>query len=177
MTAALFRPAELPDDVAGALYLASLPGHYERLQDSLQEMDRCAIQRVVCHTGDREIEDKVPAYARALRNGDLRRPCDRLEVADSRAPADGEAFRLLVERIARRLREGETILVHCAGGIGRTATFVICLLMTLGWTEEASRAAVRRAGSRPESDEQNAFIAGFTGPRPVSAAAPDGGDG
>ena len=157
----IFRALELPADVAGRVYLASMPGRYEHLADALTEMDRLSIHRIVCLTPDAEIEDKAPAYRRALEEGSLRRPCDRVEVSDSRAPATGEAFRDVVTRAAGRLRQGEHVLVHCAGGIGRTGTFAVCLLVTLGWPVQRAREAVARAGSRPESDEQNAFIRSF----------------
>ncbi|HSE91745.1 MAG TPA: tyrosine-protein phosphatase [Methylomirabilota bacterium] len=160
---AIFRALELPADVAGRVYLASMPGRYERLEAALHEMDRHGIERVVCLTPDTEIEAKAPEYLDAVRGGGLRRPCERLDVTDYRAPADENAFRVLVDHIARRLRQGERILVHCAGGIGRTGTLAICLLVALGWTVQQSREAARRAGSRPESDEQNAFIGGFAG--------------
>jgi hypothetical protein len=168
-----FRELELPSDVRGRVYLASMPGRYEHLADALAEMDRRSIHRIVCLTPDDEIESKAPEYARALRNGDVGRTCERLDIADYRAPAGGEAFRGLVSRVGSRVRDGEHVLVHCAGGIGRTSTFAVCLLVGLGWSLDRARDAVARAGSRPESDAQNAFIRTFADDAMAAAARGD----
>ena len=154
----VFRPLALPHEVRGRVYLASMPGRYEHLAAALGEMDRLGIQRIVCLTPDREIADKAPEYARALANGGVGRPCERYDVADYRAPAIADAFGDFVGHVAARVREGEHLLVHCAGGIGRTGTFAVCLLLALGWPIDRARDAVAKAGSRPESDEQNAFL-------------------
>lgn len=172
----IFRALELPPDVPGRVYLASMPGRYEHLEAAVHAMDRLTIQRIVCLTPDAEIEEKAPAYLLALRGDGLRRPCERFDIADSRAPVDRERFREFLDRVGWRVCEGESVLLHCAGGIGRTGTFAVCLLVALGWTLRQAREAVARAGSRPESDEQNAFIRSFangTPPRPSTAALLD----
>lgn len=169
----VFRELELPSDVGGRVYLASMPGRYEHLADALAEMDRRAIHRIVCLTPDDEIANKAPEYAHALKNGGVGRSCERVDIADYRAPMAGDAFRSLVSRVGLRVRDGEHVLVHCAGGIGRTGTFAVCLLVGLGWSLDRAREAVARAGSRPESDEQNAFIRLFAEQAAAAAARTD----
>jgi ADP-ribosyl-[dinitrogen reductase] hydrolase len=61
-----------------------------------------------------------------------------------------------------RLRAGESILLHCKGGLGRTGMIAARILVELGGTPEESIVAVRQARSGTiETREQEAYVRGF----------------
>jgi ADP-ribosyl-[dinitrogen reductase] hydrolase len=58
-----------------------------------------------------------------------------------------------------RLRAGESILLHCKGGLGRTGMIAARILVELGRTPEESIVAVRQARSGTiETREQEAYV-------------------
>ncbi len=154
----MYRAVKLPDGVAGRLYLGSMPGRYEVFEEAWQAIIEHRIARVICLVPAEELQDKSPQYARALKERKTPWTHESFPIEDFEAPVNREAFRELAGKTARRLAEGETILVHCAAGIGRTGTFSVCVLLALGMTLAAARAAVRKVGSAPENAAQDAVI-------------------
>ena len=69
----------------------------------------------------------------------------------------------VVEEIIHAAEAGETVVIHCAGGLGRTGTIAGCALVTLGHTpDEAIEVLHQARGPRcPENRLQEAFIADF----------------
>ena len=80
-------------------------------------------------------------------------------IPDRGAPPVRERFWELAIDVASRLQGGETILIHCAGGVGRTALLAIGVLLALGQTADEARSAVSRAGSTIETAPQSSLIA------------------
>lgn len=149
-----FREVPLPSGVSGRLYLHAMPGRYEEFREALAHARQLGIDRAVRLTPLEEVASKSPDYARAIAEGDLPWRDDPLEVPDYSVPEDSEAWIAKVVDIARALRAGERVLVHCGAGIGRTGTFAICVLMALGLDRESARQLVETAGSGPEVEEQ-----------------------
>jgi len=86
----------------------------------------------------------------------------RHPIVDVRAPPSLAPTQALVARAIDRLRLGDTVVVHCLGGLGRTGTIVACVLVALGSTTAAALAACRKV--RPgavEVREQEDFVARF----------------
>ncbi|HOU92956.1 MAG TPA: tyrosine-protein phosphatase [Polyangiaceae bacterium] len=86
----------------------------------------------------------------------------RHPIVDVRAPSELAPTQALVARTIDRLRRGDTVVVHCLGGLGRTGTIVACVLVALGASAAAAVAACRKA--RPgavEVREQEDFVAWF----------------
>jgi protein-tyrosine phosphatase len=52
------------------------------------------------------------------------------------------------------LRSGEALLIHCAGGVGRTAMLAVSVLLALGESLHEAERAVSRAGSIVETMSQ-----------------------
>ena len=80
-------------------------------------------------------------------------------IEDYGVPPDVEEFRALVRRGLELLREGKNLFVHCVGGLGRTGTYVGCLLKDL----EGCRNPVREVRGRYdfraiETRDQEEFI-------------------
>jgi protein-tyrosine phosphatase len=68
-----------------------------------------------------------------------------------------------VDELAARLRAGETLVVHCAAGKGRTGTTAACVLMALGAGLDAAlrQIAAARPGAGPEVGSQRELVEHF----------------
>jgi protein-tyrosine phosphatase len=70
-----------------------------------------------------------------------------------------ESWQQIKENVLAALARRETVLLHCAAGLGRTGMMAACLLVACGQTPAAAIAQVRAA--RPgtiETEAQAAFI-------------------
>ena len=119
---------------------------------------RNTVRAIVCLAEKDELQEKSSEYAQALEAGTV--PCLVLpfEIPDRGAPEDRDAFWTLAGDVAKRLQSGEAVLIHCAGGIGRTATLAICVLLALGEPVSNARSVVSRAGSTVETASQSKII-------------------
>ena len=154
----MFRRVDLPARVPGRLLLHSMPGRYEAIESVWHQVRTEAVGAIVCLAEKDEIQEKSFEYAEALESGTV--PCSVLpfEIPDRGAPEDRDAFWALAADVANRLRCGETVLIHCAGGVGRTATLAVCVLLALGEPAGESRSVVSRAGSTVETAPQSRLI-------------------
>jgi predicted protein tyrosine phosphatase len=154
----MFRRVDLPAEVPGRLLLHSMPGRYEAIESAWHQVRNDAVRAIVCLAEKDEIHHKSFEYARALEAGTV--PCSVLhfEIPDRGAPEDRDAFWALASDVARRLRSGESVLIHCAGGVGRTATLAISVLLALGEAPSKARSVVSRAGSTVETAPQSQLI-------------------
>jgi protein-tyrosine phosphatase len=154
----MFRRVELPPEVPGRLLLHSLPGRYEATESVWHQLRNEAVRAIVCLVEKDELDEKSPEYARALEAGTV--PCLVLpfEIPDRGVPEDWEGFWALAGDVAKRLQSGEAVLIHCAGGVGRTAMLAICVLLALGDPASDARSAVSRAGSTIETAPQSQLI-------------------
>ncbi|MHB2207553.1 cyclin-dependent kinase inhibitor 3 family protein [Methylobacterium sp. CM6257] len=76
-------------------------------------------------------------------------------------PAFEAAWRTIGCRLVEQLRRGESVVVHCRGGLGRAGMLAAKLLVMMG--EDASTAIERVRSVRPgaiETCEQEAYILG-----------------
>jgi hypothetical protein len=95
------RSVEIPADVPGRLYLHSMPGRYEPLDECWAELDRVGCSTVVCLAPTSEIRHKSPAYANALDTDSS--PCKvlRFPIPDYQAPEDDDEFLKAVSDTAK----------------------------------------------------------------------------
>jgi protein-tyrosine phosphatase len=154
----MFRRIELPAWVAGRLLLHSMPGRYEALESVWRQLREETVGAIVCLVEHDELTEKSPDYARSLEDGTV--PCSVLhfEIPDRGAPEDRQAFWNLAGGVAMRLQSGEAVLIHCAGGVGRTAMLAICVLLALGQAVSEARSVVSRAGSTVETAPQAQLV-------------------
>ncbi len=154
----MFRRVLLPTSVPGDLLLHSMPGRYEPFAECKTEFSRSEIGRIVCLAPLDEIREKSPEYFKAIQAGDLSCERDAFEIPDFEVPKDRNGFIQLAKDVSSRLRSGERILIHCAGGIGRTGMLAICVLLALGVDLQEACASIKESGPCPETEPQRELI-------------------
>jgi protein-tyrosine phosphatase len=150
----MFRNVELPDSVPGRLLLHSMPGRFEAIDKVWHQVKTEAVDAIVCLTEDFEIRQKSLKYAEALDTGSV--PCSVVpfEIREGGVPENKDAFWALANDVANRLQSGEAVLVHCAGGVGRTALLAVSVLLAMGKPITEAESLVSRAGSMVETMPQ-----------------------
>lgn len=83
-------------------------------------------------------------------------------IPDFHAPPSKAALHTLITEILADLTQGNTVVIHCKAGLGRSGLVVACCLVALGYGSQAAIAQVRQV--RPgavENHTQETFIAEF----------------
>jgi len=158
VTRNMFCEVRMPRTVEGKLFLHSMPGRYEPLDHTWEQLKAQRIAAIVCLARNDEISVKSQAYSRALRDGSTPCPVIRFEIPDYGVPEDRDVFLALARDVARRLLAAENILIHCGAGVGRSGTLAQCVLLALGQTLSAAYTAVTDAGSWAETPPQRELI-------------------
>lgn len=142
----------------GHIFLDQMPGRSEPLTSFLDLMKTNRVDVVVRLTGSDEIKLKSPGYHAFRAEDEL--PVDEIKfpIEDYGIPGDQDAYLDLVRTICDLLIGGRNVLIHCAGGIGRTGTLAICVLLAGGYQVEQAVAIVKQAGSGPENENQKNFL-------------------
>lgn len=138
-----------------------MPGRLEPWPAFLAEARAHGLQQVLCLNPRFEIERLSPAYAAAISAGELPFRWTHLPMQDYGLAAGDDGLRSAIDDLAAAVRGGESVLVHCAAGIGRTGTVAACLLKRLGEPTAVALRRVREAGSNPESALQSGLIERF----------------
>jgi protein-tyrosine phosphatase len=117
------------------------------LQADLEQLQELfGINRLVClleeeelkHLGIPDLLTEVEARGVAT---------DHLPIPDEGLPDSMEAFTALVDRVVTALSVGETVLIHCKGGRGRTGMLAAACLVKLGYSPEDAISTVRQVRS------------------------------
>jgi protein-tyrosine phosphatase len=150
----MFRRVDLPARVPGRLLLHSMPGRFEAIERVWHQVRNEAVGAIVCLAEQNEIRVKSAAYSAALEAGTV--PCSVLpfEIREGGVPEDRDGFWALATDVANRLQSGEAVLIHCVGGVGRTAMLAISVLLALGEPMNEAESIVSRAGSTVETMPQ-----------------------
>ena len=155
------RPVELPPAVPGRLWLGSMPGRFETWTAFEQQAQRNDLALVVCLTPRTELAELSPAYHAAVTAGRLPFRWQEVAMRNFGLPPEPAAFRRDIQHVADTLQRGESVLLHCAAGLGRTGTAAACVLKALGLGTEEALARVRAAGSNPQNAEQSGLVDWF----------------
>ena len=95
-------------------------------------------------------------------------------IPDVSVPSDLVATADLVDEILASMSRGNTVVVHCRGGLGRSGTIAACCLVTRGRPPADAIRLVRKA--RPgavEAESQEEFVNRFARPRATGADGPE----
>jgi protein-tyrosine phosphatase len=149
----------LPDDVPGALWLCGKHAIGPDHERAIAETGAHAV--VVSLVEEYELIDRYPAYVAWLREHRGHRAV-WWPVPDLHAP-ELEPTVALIDELVTRLRAGETLLMHCAAGIGRTGTMAVCVLVAFGTPlDEALRiVGEARPMAGPEVGTQRELVEAF----------------
>lgn len=159
----------------GRLGLTICPGRLDRDRDldaDLAALRRIGTSTLVSLLGAAELAwAGVPDLAE--RAGAAGMVAISFPIRDQGAPPVAE-LRALSAAIDERIDRGETVVVHCMGGLGRSGLVAACALIDRGLAPGDAIAAVRAArGPRAiESEEQEAFVRAYAR---RASGAPDPG--
>jgi protein-tyrosine phosphatase len=156
-----FRPVSLPPPLPGSLWLASMPGRFETWPAFEAEAQRTKLGLVVCLTSRDELRELSPTYHRELAVGTLPFRWLNVPMPNFGVPEDRAAFRRGVEEIADAVRRGDSVMMHCAAGMGRTGSTAACVLKALGLPTEEALQRIRDAGSNPQNALQSGLVDWF----------------
>ena len=120
-------------------------------------MARVGATTVVCLNEVSELRDRYPDYVDWLRKNARHHP-----IPDFHAPNLDE-LDVFVEELHDLLVAGETLLVHCGGGIGRAGTIAVALLLRRGASLDDAIVTVRthRPMAGPEVGTQRDVLEAY----------------
>ena len=158
-----------------------LAGEHPGLADPQQKSRR--LEAIVgagvrCVVDLTDPSEGLPPYVDALQAvaQDAAICCLRFPIQDFSVP-DPTTMRCILEAVDAALAAGDTVYLHCHGGIGRTGTVVGCWLVERGFTPAQALALIaakwqvmakrHRSPESPETAEQREFIAAWARALPV----------
>jgi len=149
-----------------------MAGEYPGLADPQQQSRRleAMVGAGVCVVVDlTDPSEGLPPYVDALRAAaqGAAIQCQRFPIKDFSVP-EAATMRCILDAVDAALAAGDTVYLHCHGGIGRTGTVVGCWLVERGFTPAQALALIaakwrvmakrHRSPESPETAEQREFI-------------------
>lgn len=125
------------DEEADVIWQRDLPTDLERLREHYR------VDRLVCLLEEAEMQHL--GIADLLNEAQARGiTTEHLPIPDEGLPDSLDEFAALVETVVTAIAAGETVLIHCKGGRGRTGMLAAACLVKLGCTPAEAIAAVRQ---------------------------------
>lgn len=140
-------------DLDGSLWLC---GKHRIGPDPSGTLREVAAEHVVCLVHEHELADRYPSYVEWARSSGK---VTWFPIHDLSAPPLSE-FLPLLHALHRRLGDGESVIAHCAAGIGRAGTLAAAVCVMSGMTADDAVAHVRshRPGAGPEVGPQRELL-------------------
>jgi len=154
----LFRKVSLPDSLPGSLFLHPMPGRYEEISTFISELENRNIRQIICLPSREEIAEISPGYLAFIKDEERRCAIECFPISDFGIPDCPQTFLDLSKKYAKQLQTGESILVHCRMGIGRTGLFAVTLLMASGLSRKKAIEIIRMSGAEPQTHAQNDLL-------------------
>ena len=151
----------LPEKITGRIFLHSMPGRYEKWEEFLAAARKLNISHVLCLAPLDEVRLKSPEYAIAISNGSIIFDLIECPVPDFDLPQNNDEFMAHMKNVADLIQEGKNLLIHCAGGHGRTGMAAACILQLLGFKPDEALQTISMAGSAPDNLEQQKIVYEF----------------
>lgn len=132
-------------NVPGKRSAASRTIDKRNLQTDLANLrDHYQIDHLVCLLESQELHELSISdlLAQAQRR---RMTAEQFEIPDDGLPSPIQEFASSVERVTKFIAEGQSVVIHCRGGKGRTGLFAACCLVQLGYSPDEAIAWVRKA--------------------------------
>ncbi len=149
-------------DPQASLAIVMRPAGDGWLEDELRDLKEGGIETLVSM-----LEPWEAAELGLAREGQLAEQAGMqflsFPIPDRCTPERMGAFRQFAEELARRLRAGEHIGIHCRGSIGRSTVAAASALLHLGWSSRDALAAISMARRYPvpDTDEQREWILAY----------------
>ena len=153
----------LPYGLAGSIYRSPLPFSpmFDPADRVLDAYSKAGIDVVVMLTQPKEVQ-RLIGMNLAKRYQELGFDVIRAPIADFSVPEVG-ALNKPIRETLRAARDGQTIVIHCHAGLGRTGMFAACLAkVVFGMDGMEARAWVRQhIRHAVETVEQLEYILSF----------------
>ena len=131
-----------------------MPGRFEGMEVFLEEIAVKGIEHILCLVSDGEIAQKSPGYLVAIGQNRIPAKLWRYDVPDYGLPEDTEKLNRAIDRIRECLNDGQSVVIHCAAGCGRTGMIAILLLTRMGLPLDLATKTIRLAGAEPDTQAQ-----------------------
>lgn len=158
LSSLLFRKVSLPEYLPGSLFLHPMPGKYEDIATFEHELKKRNINYIICLPDMDEIAEVSPQYLTYIHKPDREISIECFPISDFGVPEHPEKFLILAKKSSELLIKGESLLVHCRMGIGRTGLFAVILLMTAGVCRVDAEHIIRNAGAGAQTYAQKQII-------------------
>jgi protein-tyrosine phosphatase len=149
-------------DPPAALAIVLRPRGDDWLKDELLYLQRSGIGTLVSMLEPDEGESLGLAEERTLAE-EIGLKFLSFPIPDRQVPAEVRAMSDFASELARRLRAGESIGVHCRASIGRATVAAASTLVHFGWKPLDSLAAIEAARGCmvPDTEEQRRWILNY----------------
>jgi protein-tyrosine phosphatase len=158
------RPYLIEFPASGRLAVMPRPDGGDALADHLNRLRGKGVDKLICALtpGERDLLG-LKAEPEAARQAGL--SFVEFPIPDFSVP-DAEELLALAKQIAKDVRKGYFVVVHCRGGIGRSAVVAGAALIAMGaGADEAMRLVSEARGvPAPETEEQRALLRRLEGP-------------
>jgi protein-tyrosine phosphatase len=151
-----FAPGKHNDSTFGGTWERDLAADLDRLVREFQ------MQVQVCLLEDHELHRlRIAALVEEAERRGVR--VHRLPIPDGGVLPDVAPVRALVDQIVAAAQGGHTVVIHCAGGLGRAGIIGGCALVRLGASPDEALEILRtrRSPHCPETAEQRDVIRRF----------------
>ena len=148
----------------GKLAMAARPRGGDWLQDEIASWRGSGVATVVSLLEEQEEHD-LDLQAERSEAEEQGLKFISFPIVDRDVPVSQSEFGKLLETLHRELAAGQSVVVHCRQGIGRTGLVAACLLVSdgLGPQEAMDRLSAARGVQVPETAQQRRWIANFAG--------------